>query len=297
MKERIGFIGLGAMGKPMALNLLKAGFAVTVTYHKNRAPADELAAAGATVVRDVKAVAAASDVVITIVPKDKDIYEVFRGGLLDGLRKGGVVIDMTSALPDTVKAVAAEAILRGIDVLDAPVSGGVKGAHDGTLTIMVGGTPEVFERCLPVLQAMGKTIYHTGELGSGKAVKMINQVLNAGNTLVASEAIYLAQQMGVDMEMLVKVVNQSSGGSWVFANAALQSIVPQSFKPGFRLELMRKDIGLSLNHAREQGISLPVLTLVGEIFQAMMNQGHGDDNFTVVSQWVRQQNEATQEHD
>lgn len=292
MQERIGFIGLGAMGKPMALNLVKAGFPVTVTYHRNRAPADELAQAGATIAADVSAVAAASDVVITIVPKDRDIYEVFRGGLLDGLRRGGVAIDMTSALPETIKQVAGEANACGIDVLDAPVSGGMKGAIDGTLTIMAGGTKEVFERCLPVLQAMGKTIYHTGEMGSGKAVKMINQVLNAGNTLVASEAIYLAQQMGVDMEMLVKVVNQSSGGSWIFANAALQSIVPQSFKPGFRLELMRKDIGLSLNHAREQGISLPVLTLVGEIFQAMMNQGHGDENFTVVSQWIRQQNEG-----
>ena len=292
MKERIGFIGLGAMGKPMALNLLKAGFPVTVTYHKNRAPADELAAAGATVVADVRAVAAASDIVITIVPKDQDIYEVFRGGLLEGLQRGGIVMEMTSALPETVKAVAAEAKERGIDVLDAPVSGGVKGAVEGTLTIMAGGTKEVFDRCQPVMQAMGKTIYHTGELGSGKAVKMINQVLNAGTLAVASEAVYLAQQMGVDMEMLVKVVSQSSGGSWIVANTVLQSIVPQNFKPGFRLELMRKDIGLSLNQAREQGISLPVLTLVGEIFQAMMNQGHGNESFTVVSQWVRQQNEG-----
>lgn len=290
MKERIGFIGLGAMGKPMALCLVKAGYPVTVTWHRNRAPAEELEKTGAKIVPDVISVAAASDVVITILPADPEILEVYRGGLLDGLKKGGTCIEMTSALPSTVKIVEQEALSKGIGLLDAPVSGGVARAAEGSLTIMVGGSKELFDQCHPILQAMGKTIFYTGEVGNGKSVKMINQLLNAGNTLIASEAVYLARRMGLDLELMCKVINESSGGSWIFANNVPKSIIPENFKPGFRLDLMKKDMDLSLEYARQEGIVLPVMDLVSEIYQAMINQGHGGEYYTIVSQWIKQQN-------
>lgn len=290
MKERIGFIGLGAMGLPMALNLLRAGYPVTVTWHRNRAPADELGAAGATIAPNVGAVAAASDVVVTVLPADREIVEVYHGGLLDNLRRGGICIEMTSALPDTVKAIGQEALARGIEMLDAPVSGGTARAADGTLTIMAGGTREVLDRCRPILEAMGKTIFYTGGLGSGKAVKMINQFLNAGHTVIASEAVYLARRMGLDLDLMCQVINQSSGASWIMANNVPKAIIPENFKPGFRLDLMKKDIDLSLDYARNERIVLPVMALIGQIYQAMLNQGHGAEAYTVVSRWVKEQN-------
>jgi 3-hydroxyisobutyrate dehydrogenase-like beta-hydroxyacid dehydrogenase len=197
---------------------------------------------------------------------------------------------MTSALPDTVKEIGKAAQSKGIKMLDAPVSGGVPRAVEGSLTIMVGGEPEVFERCKPILQAMGKVIHYTGELGSGKAVKMINQFLNAGNTAVAAEAVYLAERMGLDMDTVVRVVGESSGASWVFANTAAKAIIPRNFKPGFRLDLMAKDVGLSMDYARQNRLVLPVMNLIQQIYQSMLNQGHGAEAYSVISQWTVQQN-------
>lgn len=294
MNKRIGFIGLGQMGKPMAANLIKAGFQVSVTYHQNRAPAEELEAQGAKIVNSVKEIAENSDIVITILPADKEIYEVYTSedGLLNHLKPGSICIEMTSAKPDSVKDINNTAIEKGIHILDVPVSGGIPGAEQGTLTIMAGGEQKVFESCRTIIEAMGDKIYYTGEVGSGKAIKMINQLINAGNTYIASEALYLAKQLDVDMETFKNVIKDSSGGSFVFNNAVSKAIIPEEFENGFKLELMKKDIRLSIEQANEKNISLPVSNLIHQIFQAIDNQGYGNSHYGIVSKWVQQQNKS-----
>lgn len=293
MKESVGFIGLGAMGKPMAMNVAKAGYPLIV-YDLDPKRVSALEAEGARVAQDIKQVAAASKIVITVLPADDEIMAVFQAGLVDCLRPGAVWIEMTSALPQTVIKVGQAAREQGKDVLDAPVSGGVAKAADGSLTIMAGGTQETFERCKPLLEVMGKTIFYTGDLGNGKAVKMINQLMNAGNTMVASEAVFLAQRMGIDLDLMIDVINRSSGASWVFTNNVPKSILAENFNPGFRLDLMKKDINLSLDYARQEKIVLPVMSFIAQIYQAMMNQGYADRYYTVVSQWIKQQNSEEQ---
>jgi 3-hydroxyisobutyrate dehydrogenase-like beta-hydroxyacid dehydrogenase len=290
MDKRIGFIGLGAMGKPMALNLVKAGMSVTVTYHRNRAPAEELKRAGARMVDSVSEVAQSADTVITVLPADREIEEVYLSGLIDNLKEGAVCIDMTTALPQTIIEVEKHAGQRGIRVLDAPVSGGIARAQSGSLTIMVGGDGNTIEQCRPILQAMGERILFTGGVGSGKGIKMINQLLNAGNTYIASEALVLAEKLNLDLNTLVDVVGASSGGSWVFQNLVPKFVIPKNFKPGFKLNLMKKDIDLSLQSAKERGVSLPVMSLIGQIYQSVINQGHGDKYYCIVSQWVENLN-------
>jgi 3-hydroxyisobutyrate dehydrogenase-like beta-hydroxyacid dehydrogenase len=287
--NKIGFIGLGAMGKPMALNLVKAGMPVTVTYHRNRAPAEELEKAGAQLVDSVAEVARGSDVVVTVLPADREIREVY-SELIDNLKSGSVCIDMTTAMPQTIIEMAEQASKNGIKVLDAPVSGGVTRAESGSLTIMVGGEKETIESCRPVLEAMGEKIFITGEVGSGKGIKMINQILNAGNTYIASEALVLAKKLGIDLNTLCEVIGASSGGSWVFQNVIPKFVIPKNFKPGFKLNLMKKDIDLSIQSAKEEALSLPVTSLIGQIYQAVINQGYGEKYYCIVSQWVEELN-------
>ncbi|MHC4677688.1 MAG: NAD(P)-dependent oxidoreductase [Planctomycetota bacterium] len=290
MSKRIGFIGLGNMGKPMAVNLVNAGFPVTVTYNKNQAPADELQSLGATKVATVKEVAAASDVVITVLPADKEMYAVIGEGLLNSLPAGAVCIDMTTSLPKTIIELARRAEDKGIKMLDAPISGGVPKAEAGTLTVMVGGDPTLYEEQKDVLEVMGGTLYYTGAIGSGKAIKMINQFMNASHTYIASEALYLARQLNIDLNSLHEVVTASSGNSWVFQNLGPKSIMPKNFTPGFRLALMKKDIDLAKQSADECDARLPGLEMVEGVYQAILEQGHGDDYYTVISKWIEQHN-------
>ncbi len=287
--NRIGFIGLGAMGKPMALNLVKSGMPVTVTYHRNRAPAEELEKAGAKLVDSVAEVAKSSEIVVTVLPADREIREVY-SELIDNLKSGSVCIDMTTAMPQPIIEVSEQAFEKGIHVLDAPVSGGVARAESGSLTIMVGGEKETIESCRPVLEAMGEKIFVTGEVGSGKGIKMINQILNAGNTYIASEALVLAKKLNLDLNTLCEVIGASSGGSWVFQNVIPKFVIPKNFKPGFKLNLMKKDIDLSIQSAKEEGLSLPITSLIGQIYQAVINQGYGEKYYCIISQWVEELN-------
>jgi 3-hydroxyisobutyrate dehydrogenase-like beta-hydroxyacid dehydrogenase len=213
-------------------------------------------------------------------------------GIIENMQDGGICIEMTSCRGDTMKKLAALAEQKNkkLRFLDAPVSGGVINAHNGALTIMVGGDKELFVECELLLNAMGKKIFYTGALGSGKSFKMINQLLNAGNTLVAAEAMLLAEKMHLDMDILCNVVKQSSGNSWIFENNVQKFMLSGQFDSGFKLELLKKDIALSMDQIRQENFSLPVSTLVYQIFQAMENQGAGDKNYNIVSQWVRQQN-------
>lgn len=291
--KRIGFIGIGSMGKPMALNLLKAGYELTA-FSRNAGALAEIKSAGGNAAGSIAELAAAVEAVVTIVPADKEILEVYtsQGGLIDNLRDGAVCIEMTSARGETVRRLeeCARQRQRKIRFIDAPVSGGVAGAASGNLTIMAGGDKGLIEEYMPVLSAMGSKIFYTGGLGSGKAVKMINQFLNAGNTCVAAEALFLARRMGLDLDNLCRIVNESSGSSYVFKNNVPKFMVPQDYEQGFRLELMKKDVGLAFEQAAADDIALPVLGLVFEVYQSMCNQGYGRKNYSVVAEWVKMLN-------
>lgn len=288
--KRIGMIGIGSMGKPMAMNLLKAGYPLTV-YARNPQVKKEIVDAGGKAAASIAELAAGAEVLITILPADREIIEVYTAadGLIDHLPDGAVCLEMTSARGETVREIAACAQARGrkIDFIDAPVSGGVPGAQSGTLTIMVGGERELIDAFMPLLQTLGSKIIFTGSLGSGKSVKMINQFLNAANTCVAAEALQLAGQMGLDLDILCNVVNESSGGSWVFKNNVPKFMIPGNFGQGFRLELMKKDLSLSMEQAFKGDLSLPLLNFIFQIYQAMCNRGHEADNYNVVSRWAQ----------
>lgn len=290
MKKRIGMVGIGSMGKPMAMNLLKAGYPLTV-YARNPQVKKEVEEAGGKCAASLAELAAGSEVLISILPADREIIEVYtsENGLIDHMPDGAVCLEMTSARGETVREIAACAQERGkrIEFLDAPVSGGVPAAQGGTLTIMIGGEKGLIDACMPLLQTLGSKIIFTGALGSGKSVKMINQFLNAAHTCVAAEALELAGRMGVDPEILCGVVNESSGGSWVFKNNVPKFMIPGNFGQGFRLELMKKDLSLSMEQAYKDNLSLPLLNFIFQIYQAMCNQGHAVENYNVVSRFVQ----------
>jgi 3-hydroxyisobutyrate dehydrogenase len=290
MKKKIGMIGIGNMGKPMAMNLLKAGYPLTV-YDINPQAVQEVVGAGGKGAASIAELAAGAEVLITILPADRHIIEVYtsENGVIRNLPDGAVCLEMTSARGETVQEIAAHAQKLGkkIDFIDAPVSGGVPGAQAGTLTIMVGGDRGLIDTFMPLLHALGSKIIYTGTLGSGKSVKMINQLLNAANTCIAAEALQLAKDMGLDMDILCSVVNESSGGSWVFKNNVPKFMIPGNFSQGFRLELMKKDLSLSMEQAYKDNLSLPLLNLIFQIYQAMCNRGYAADNYNVVSRWVQ----------
>jgi len=276
MAERIGFIGLGIMGKPMARNLLQAGFPLTV-HSRSRPPVDELAAEGATPAATPREVAEASDIVITIVPDGPDVEAVVRGaeGILAGARAGLLLIDMSTIAPATARAVAAEAAQHGVHMLDAPVSGGDTGAIAGTLSIMAGGDEADFERARPVFAALGKTITYCGPSGAGQTVKACNQVVIAGVLEAVSEALVLGMRAGVDPAIVLQVL----GGG--FAQTRVMDVrgptmIRHEFQPGFKIRLHRKDLGIVLQTAREVGATLPGTALVDQFFGTLIAQGKGD---------------------
>lgn len=283
------------MGKPMAANVLKAGYSVVVSdIYGNEAPAAELKALGAQVVPSIREIAQAADIIVSVLPADPQILSVYtdEDGVINHIKDGAVCFEMTSARGDTVKQIAAVAKERGksLTFVDAPVSGGVPGAQAGTLTIMVGCDKGYFEEAKAFLETMGKKLFYTGELGSGKDIKMLNQLLNAGNTVIASEVVFLARHLGLDLDLLCNVVNESSGGSWVFKNNVPKYILPREFEGGFKLSLMKKDVSLSAAQIANDHLCMPMTNLVYQLYEAMSNQGHDGDTYCVISQWVEQQN-------
>ncbi len=274
--DRIGFIGLGIMGKPMALHLLKAGYPLTA-LNRSPGPQDELVAAGATPGHSPKHVAEQSDVVITMLPDSPDVEQVILGkeGVLEGLRPGGLVIDMSTVLPSLARRVADAARQKGCDALDAPVSGGQVGAENATLSIMVGGSEAAFERAMPILQCMGKNIVHIGEAGAGQVAKAANQIVVGVTIAAVSEALVLAAKAGVDP---AKVREALLGG---FAQSRILDLhgnrmLQRNFQPGFKTKLHRKDMGIVLNTAQELGLELPVSEAVTELMNNLTASGGGD---------------------
>ena len=271
--EKIGFIGLGIMGKPMALNLLKAGFPVGVLAGSQASGA--LQEAGAEVWPDAASLAAASDIVITMLPDSPQVEDVVNSGILDGIRAGSLFIDMSTIAPLVARKLFETMQERGVEALDAPVSGGQVGAEGATLSIMVGGNAAAFARALPVFQAMGKNIVHIGEPGAGQTTKACNQMIVGQTIQAVAEAFILAQKAGVDLAKMREVL---LGG---FAQSRIldlhgQRIIDGNFKPGFKIKLHQKDINIALKTGGEFSLSLPGTETVAKQMQTAMQQGNGE---------------------
>ena len=279
---RVGYIGLGLMGKPMAFNLLRAGFPLVV-HNRSRAKVDELAAAGAEPAHSPAGVAGRADVVITCLPKPPDVEQVYlgAGGVLEAARAGQVLIDMSTIDPDTHRRIAAAAAARGAGYLDAPVSGGTSGARDATLTIMVGGEARHLEQARPVLEALGRTIYHVGPTGAGAVAKLVNNMVGAVNTLAAAEGLVLGVKAGLDPALLAEVVQASSGGSKAFALTAATAI-SGDFSPGFMIDLQAKDVRLAVDLGNQLGVRLLAGSLASATLTEAIGAGLGDRNSTAV---------------
>lgn len=276
MTETIGFIGLGIMGKPMAHNLLKAGYSLIIL---NRHPevTDELVAQGARAAEKPQDVAAQSQVVITMLPDSPQVEEVILGphGILEGGHAGLTVIDMSTISSVVTQRIATRLAEHDIPMLDAPVSGGDKGAIAGTLSIMVGGDAEVFSRCLPLFHAMGKTVVHVGASGAGQVVKSCNQIVVALTIEAVSEALVLGSKAGVDPAKILQVL-----GGGLAANKVMElrgeGMRTHAFTPGFRVRLHHKDLGIALGAGRAYGVPLPVTALVDSMLGALEAGGRGE---------------------
>ena len=265
------------MGSPMAANLLKAGFQVTV-WNRTSVRADSLVAAGAVLAGSPREVAEVSEVTLSCVTNSPDVETVALGahGVIEGAPAGSVYIDCSTISPEVARRVAAALAAKGVSMLDAPVSGGDVGARAGTLAIMVGGEAATFERCLPVLEAMGKTVVHVGPSGAGQVVKLCNQVAGGLHLLAMAEAIALARAAGVAPEKMLEVVGAGAAGSWMLSNLAPRA-VRGDFAPGFMVDLMQKDLGLVLETAAKEALPLPGTALVQQMLRILQAQGRGSE--------------------
>jgi 2-hydroxy-3-oxopropionate reductase len=271
----IGFIGLGIMGSPMAANLVRAGHTV-VGYDMSADRMDALAEAGGKSAGSVAETIAQAEVVITMLPDSPQVEEVAFGddGLLQRGRPGLIHLDMSTVKPETSRRVAQAAAVKGIAALDAPVSGGERGAVDGTLSIMVGGRPEDFAAVRPILGVVGTTIVHVGPSGAGQTVKAANQLVVGGIYGLVAEAIVLLEASGVDPNSGLDVLAGGLAGSRIL-DLKRQSMIKREFTPGFRIDLHHKDMGIAIAAAREAGVSLPLTGLVAQLIAAARAQGHG----------------------
>jgi 2-hydroxy-3-oxopropionate reductase len=272
----IGFIGLGIMGKPMAQNLLKAGYSLVI-HNRSRAAVEELSNVGAQVAASSQDVAARSEVIITMLPDSPDVELVYAGdqGIFAGLKSGTLLIDMSSIAPVVARKLAAEADERGCDMLDAPVSGGEAGAISASLSIMIGGNDSAVARAMPIFEKLGKNVIHIGEAGAGQVTKAANQMVVGTTIAIVGEALVLAAKAGVDP---AKVRQALLGG---FAQSKIlethgQKMLDRNFKPGFRIRLHEKDMKIALATGSEYGVPLMVTGVVGQMMTAMKGMGHGD---------------------
>lgn len=278
MDQRIGFIGLGLMGRPMAQNLVKAGYRLVV-HNRSAAAAQELAAEGAAVVANGREVASQSDVVITMLPDSPDVQQVVAGdnGVLEGIGEGQLLVDMSTISPVVTRQLSGRVQEKGASMLDAPVSGGDVGAIAGTLSIMVGGDLTDFERAKPLFEVMGKTIVHVGPSGAGQVTKAANQVVVGGIMAAVSEALLLGSKGGVAPEKILDVLGGGLAGNRVM-EVKREKYLNHDFTPGFRAELHHKDLGIAMSAAREYGLVLPMTAIVDQLFLAMRKKGWGKED-------------------
>jgi 2-hydroxy-3-oxopropionate reductase len=280
MADTVGFIGLGIMGKPMAENLIEAGYGL-VAYNRTREKAEELD--GATVADTPKEVAEQSDIIITMLPDSPQVEEVLSGedGVLEGIKEGALMVDMSTISPVVTEELADKASERGASMLDAPVSGGDVGAIDGTLSIMVGGGEEDFERALPLFEVMGETVTHVGPVGTGQVVKAANQIVVALTIEAVSEALVLGSKGGVPPEKILDVLGGGLAGNKVM-EVKREKMLDHSFDPGFRVELHHKDLGIALAAGREYGVTLPVTAVVDQMLETLKMLGRGDQDHSAL---------------
>ncbi|WP_448562352.1 NAD(P)-dependent oxidoreductase [Trichothermofontia sp.] len=290
---KVGFIGMGTMGAPMALNLLKAGHTVTV-HNRTRDRELPLAEAGATRANSPCAAAKEAEVIITCVSDSPDVAAVILGesGVIHGAQPGAIVIDMSTISPITTRHIAAQLATKGIKMLDAPVSGGSEGAQKGTLSIMVGGDTATVAQALPVLQAMGQTITHVGELGAGQMTKAINQVIVAGTYLAVAEGIALGLKASLDLDKVVQAVGSGAAGSWGLTHRS-QNMITNTYPLGFRVRLHHKDLKIALETARELGVVLPVAAYVEQLETGLIARGYGDEDVSAIARPIREQSGLT----
>jgi len=274
--DRIGFIGLGIMGKPMAMNLLAAGYPLTV-HSRSPGPVDEVVSRGATRASGAAEVATASDVTITMLPDTSDVELVLTGagGVLDGVAAGALVIDMSSIDPAPTRAMAEVFARRDVAMVDAPVSGGERGAIDGTLSIMIGGEPDAVARAMPIFQVLGKTIVHVGPSGAGQVTKACNQLVVAATIEAVAEALLLAERSGVDPGKVREALLGGFAGSKILEVHG-QRMLDRAFDPGFRIRLHRKDARIVEDAAHATGTPIPSFAVVAEQLQRALDDGDGE---------------------
>ena len=277
MAEKIGFIGLGIMGRGMARNLLKAGFEVHVW---NRTPGrmDELAAEGAVKAADPAGVASRCEIVMICVSDTPDVQAVIFGprGIIEGAKPGALVIDLSTISPQATRDIASRLQEIGVHTIDAPVSGGSEGAAQGTLTLMVGGGAEDVERAMPFFRAIGKRITHVGDHGAGQMVKLVNQILVVGHAMAMSEALLFAQAGGLDLQKTLEAVSAGAAGSWMLSNRGPQ-ILQRDWRPGFMIDLQQKDVRLVLSAADELGVPALLSSMIFHLYRTLQAEGLGSE--------------------
>ncbi len=276
-KMRVGFIGLGIMGRSMWQHIYRAGFPVTV-WNRTRSKAEEAVKLGAEMADSPKEVAERSDLIITMVGDTPDVQQVVEGeeGALAGARPGSILIDMSTIAPEATRQLAAAAAKKGVAMLDAPVSGGDIGAQQGTLSIMVGGEAEVLEKARPVLEPMAKSIVHCGPIGAGQTVKACNQILAGLTLLGVVEAFAFAKKAGVELEKMLEVTTQGAASSWALANYGPR-IIQGDLKPGFSVRFQQKDLRIVLQEAEQMELPLMGTALVQQLLRAVQAHGGNED--------------------
>ena len=282
MPTAVGFIGLGNMGNPMAVNVQKHGFPMTV-FDKNAKVVQNLAQSGAKAASSVQEVVERSEVVFTSLPGSPEVEEVYLagGGLVEIAKPGNVLVDLSSVLPVTPRRIEPRARARGVHYLEAPVSGGVTGARAATLAIMVGGDASVLERVRPILRAIGPNIYHVGPVGGGNTVKAINNMMSCVNSLAMMEGMALGVKAGLDLKMLHEVIKDSSGNSNALAKAT-RNLIPRNFEPGFKVQLMNKDLETFTAIAKELHVPVSFANVAQRYQQAALAAGLGEQDTSVV---------------
>ena len=280
---KIGFIGLGAMGRPMAKNVRKAGFDLAVC-DVNQEAVSEMTALGATAKPTAAEVAAESDIICTSLPNSSILKNVVLGpdGIINGIKAGALVVDLSSVEPAVARDLAQALAAKGASLIDAPVSGGVSGAAAGTLTIMVGASDQELAQATPVLKAIGKTISHVGQVGSGQAMKLVNNLLLGANMAAVAEALTLGAKLGLAPGTMIDIISQSSGRSYALEAKAPNFILKGNFAPGFAVDLQYKDLELAVSTAKSLAQPLPMANAAQQIFEIALAKGWGREDISAI---------------
>ena len=280
---KVGFIGLGVMGKRMAMNVLKGGYELTVS-DLNKDAVKELVDAGAKEANTPAEVAEGKDVIFTSLPNSAIVEAVILGknGVLQGAKEGAIVVDLSSITPKSIQNIAKKASEKGVEVMDAPVSGGAAGAEKGTLTIMVGGKTETFEKVLPALNHIGKKVNHVGDVGAGDTLKLVNNLLLGANMVAVAEALALGVKAGLKPEVLYDIISQSSGGSYALTAKYSNFIAKGNFEPGFMIDLQYKDLQLAVDTAKDMKMPLVIGNLAQQMYEIARAKGLGTEDISAV---------------